>query len=63
MNFKEIALSIAFICLASTGFGFSLVMPQKANAASLYAENLPHFGINPDQLNMGNTWKSYDIWL
>ena len=52
MKLQSVALSIACISLTSVGFGFSLVMPQRANAMTIpneptiYGEYLPRVGLN-----------------
>ena len=54
MKLQSVALSIACICIASTGFGLSLMTPQRASASEIYADNLLSIGINPDSLGIGN---------
>ncbi|WP_320667426.1 hypothetical protein [Prochlorococcus sp. MIT 1307] len=52
MKLQSVALSVACICIASTGFGLSLVMPRGANAmtipneSTIYGEDLPRVGLN-----------------
>ncbi|WP_320667429.1 hypothetical protein [Prochlorococcus sp. MIT 1307] len=54
MKLQSVALSVACICIASTGFGLSLLTPHRASASEIYADNLLSIGINPDSLGIGN---------
>ena len=50
MKFCSLTTSLAAVSIAAVGFGASLMVPEKANACSIYTSLAPQVGLSTTQL-------------